>query len=363
MLKGFRDTVRIEELRQLLRQSDVHVVLVWLLPRELTALYPILRERKNFSLVADDWWIQPHWFMREAEYVFFRKYEGIALRRGQTAFVTERQPPWIMNPAPHFGWYTNLAAALRLPALAISPAVNAWNFFRRRSEPVDPGRYIFSPFPLEAVNVPILDEPRQFDFANTGSSCGIWFMRDPFVSYHYTCANLYYDRQILTDAVARLEGRPFTFYDCRREPHDRQRLPYAEYQRMNQRARFLIATGGLQDASVPKFLEYACVGTPMIGRRLPFEYPWLDDCLVPVDIDDASLAPERLKPRLQTALDQYSGLREKCLGWRDRLLKLYDVHNLLDMVQGQIDGKPVPPGYLRGGTTATPEPEKADHRT
>jgi len=361
MLKSYQDKDSLEQLRRVLRQSDVHVILIWLMPRELIALHPLLRGRKNFSLVADDWWIQPHWFMREAEYIFFRKYQGLAVRSGRTTFASGPQPPWLMNPAPHFGWYTNLAAALRLPALAISPAINAWNFFRRRSEPMAPERYVFFPFPLDAANVPILKEPVQYDFANTGSSCGIWFMRDPYVSYHYTCANLYYDRQRLTDAIAKLEGRPFTFYDCRREEHSRQRLPYEEYQRMNQRARFLIATGGLQNTSVPKFLEYACVGTPMIGRALPFEYPWLDDCLFPVEIDGHSLAPEHLKPQLQAALDQYPKMRENCLNWRDRLLKLYDVHVLLDMVQGQMDGKPVPPGYLRT-SPPTPKPEAANHR-
>jgi len=109
----------------------------------------------------------------------------------------------------------------------------------------------------------------------------------------------------------------------------------------------LIASGGLHDAAVPKYTEYACVGTPMIGRGLPCEYPWLDDCLFPVDM--MHLTRESLKPLLNQALDRYPSLRQNCLNWRDRLLKLYDLQNLLDMVQEQADGKPIRQGYLKNG--------------
>ena len=40
-------------------------------------------------------------------------------------------------------------------------------------------------------------------------------------------------------------------------------------------------------------------------------------------------------------------LRENCLKWRERLLKLYSVHELLNLLQDQLDGKPLPPGYLK----------------
>ena len=176
LLKGGNPPENLEEFKRLLR-TDRHVILSWLLPHELTALQPLLRDRKNFSLVADDWWIQPHWFMREAEYIMFRKYQGIALRLGKTAFVPGFQPPWIMNPYPELGWYANLAAALRLPALALSPAVNLWNYFRRRTEEIDPKKYLFFPFQINAADVPLLSQPVEYDFANTGSSCGIWLMR------------------------------------------------------------------------------------------------------------------------------------------------------------------------------------------
>jgi hypothetical protein len=87
------------------------------------------------------------------------------------------------------------------------------------------------------------------------------------------------------------------------------------------------------------------MGTPMIGRGVPFEGPFLDECLFPVDIMHTTRA--QLKPLLHEALERHSVLRENCLRWRDRLFKLHDPHVLLDVLQTQIDGQPIPPGYLK----------------
>jgi hypothetical protein len=83
----------------------------------------------------------------------------------------------------------------------------------------------------------------------------------------------------------------------------------------------------------------------MIGRGLPFEYPWLDECLFSVDA--MQLTPNQLKPLLHEAIERQPKLRENCLKWRDRLFELYDIHRLLDNLQAQADGKPIPPGYLK----------------
>ena len=73
MLKNRRDKEGIEQLRRRLWSCDTHVVLMWLQPDEIAAIHPILRRRKNFSVVLDDWWIIPHWFIRNAEYKIFLK--------------------------------------------------------------------------------------------------------------------------------------------------------------------------------------------------------------------------------------------------------------------------------------------------
>jgi hypothetical protein len=344
MVKSARDAEGLEQLRRELTRSDAHVILARLLAGELRALLPILRERGNFSIVVDDWWSIPHWFLSEASHILFRNYNGIAFGLGMAPFLEPApKPPAVLVPTPPLVRYTAIAMLLRLPALAVSPLVDAWNFWRRRDEVISPDKYLYFPFPVDPKDASLEKEEILYDFANTGGTCGIWLMRDPRVSFRHTFANLYYDRQRLAEEIEALEGQPFTYYDWRRVGGV---LPYPEYVRKNRQSRYLIASGGLQNTSVPKYLEYACVGTPMIGRSLPFECPWLDDCLFP--IDNNSLKPGALKPLLHQALDRYPALRGNCLKWRDRLLELYSIHRLLDLVQSQANGKLIPADYLKG---------------
>ena len=83
----------------------------------------------------------------------------------------------------------------------------------------------------------------------------------------------------------------------------------------------------------------------MIGRGVPFEAPWLDECLFPVDI--MHITREQLKPLLHEALERHALLRENCLKWREHLLKLHNPQAILEALQAQYDGKPIPPGYLK----------------
>jgi hypothetical protein len=340
MLKIGAGAEDLEQLRRLIWQTDAHVILTRLHPKELAALKPILAERKNFSVFYDDWWIMPHWFTREAEYVVFRKYNGVALRLGKGRW-SDDSPPLLFNPFDSISKYSFLAAALRPPALAVSPLKNAASHFRRQTENTDPGRYLYFPYALVASDLPLKKEaPFQYDFANTGAVCGIWIMRDPFAPFEHSFANLYCDRLRLVRMIQKFAGDPFAFY------HNQGKFFHWDaYVDLTCKSRFVVSTGGLQDTLGPKQLEYACLGAPMIGRSLPFEAPWLDDCLFPVDI--LHTTPEKLKPQLEEALERHGKLRENCLNWRDRLLKLHEPNTVLDMLQAQIDGKPIPPGYLK----------------
>jgi hypothetical protein len=49
---------------------------------------------------------------------------------------------------------------------------------------------------------------------------------------------------------------------------------------------------------------------------------------------------------------QQPRLRENCLNLRDQLFKLYNPHRILDLLQEQADGKPIPPGYLKPEASA-----------
>jgi hypothetical protein len=347
MLKSHTDKDGLEELGRRLRQSDRHVILTRLHPLEMLAIKPLLAERKNFSVIYDDWWIMPHWFSCEAEYIVFRKYNGLAIRLGKAGYLGKDSPPLLYNPFDNtsrhaVGAYSLFAAGTRLPVLAISPLVNAINHFRRQRENIDARRYLYLPYAIRAEDLPLGNGRTEYkyDFANTGGVNGIWIMRDPFAPFQHTFANFYCDRQRLTRMIESFAGNPFTFYH-----NYGQSYPWEVYVENTRHSRFVVATGGLQDTAGPKFLEYACLGTPMIGRTVPFELPWLDDCLFPVDILRTS--PAQLKPLLQEALDRHAVLRENCLNWRERLLKLHNPHTLLEMLQAQIDGQPVPPGYLK----------------
>ena len=84
MLKIGAGADELERLRRFIWQNDAHLILTRLHPKELMAIKPILKDRKNFSVFCDDSYITPHWFMREAEYVVYRCYNGMAVRMGKT---------------------------------------------------------------------------------------------------------------------------------------------------------------------------------------------------------------------------------------------------------------------------------------
>lgn len=334
----------VEELRKKLFQSDVHLILIWLRPVELKALYPLLRERKNFSMVVDDWWICPRWFSREAEYILFRIYSGIAVRLGKADFVTQ-PPPVLLWPKDNPSLYGNQAAVLRLPTLATWPLADLWKCFDRWKLPVRPDRLLYFPLSLCPEAVPLQDAPIKYDFSLTGNTVGIWLMRDPYASFRYTFANLYHDRKILMDLVREFDGRPYSIYDWRKLSPAVPPASWDEYLAVIRSSRFVLSTGGYHNSGLPKHMEYACLGAPMIGRRTVYEFPWLEECMVAMD--DLSMSRETMKTLLEQAMDCYPTLRENCLKWRGELLRLHGIQTLLDVVQTQAEGKPIPPGYLK----------------
>ena len=243
MLKSRHDREILEQLRRLVWRGDRHIILVWLYPLELAALHPILRERKNFSAVLDDWWIIPHWFIREAEYKIFRKYNGIAVRLGQGEFVSER-PPWLSKPEP-ISAYGVGGAVFRLPALAVSPLVDFYQRRQRRREVIQPDKLLYFPFPIVEGSVPLAEEKPAYDFATTGSTYGTWLMRDAFAPFKHTFANLYHDRQQLANGIGRFADAPFKIYDWRRLHPPRTPGTWEEYTRVIRQSRYVTATGGL----------------------------------------------------------------------------------------------------------------------
>jgi hypothetical protein len=204
---------------------------------------------------------------------------------------------------------------------------------------------IYFPLAVEKEDVPFRETEIKYDFSNLGGTNGIWLMRDPFAPSYFAGANLYTDRKYLVDLIRACGGDPFRVYTV----GEGNRPPWQEYCQIARQSRFTFSTGGLHEAAVPKYIEFACLGTPMIGRRLPFEFPWLDQCLFP--IDPATVTRRNIRAKLNEALSLYPKLRENCLNLREQLLRLYSFENLLQMAQDQIGGKPVPDGYLTPAAT------------
>jgi hypothetical protein len=340
VLRSHDDVEGIRRLDSLARSSDRHIVLARLLPRELKGLRRVFRHRGNFSIVVDDWWSMPRWFMENATYVLFRNFNGLSVRLGWEPLAGTFQAPFISLP-PAWNWYTAAALALRLPLIASAPLVSLFNRPVRRRQSADVRRWIYFPFPVAAEDVPEGEERLEFDFSNLGGTHGIWVIRDAFAPPGLAFANLYHDRKILADALRMLKGRPFNTYDWQWEGRF---LRFEEYASHARRSRFTISTGGLHQTSVPKFLEFACLGTPMIGSLLPHEYPWLSRCLMPVaggGLDEAGF-----RSAFSAAMDSYPALRKNCLELRPQLLRDYHLEKVLDVAQRQMDGLPIPPGYL-----------------
>jgi hypothetical protein len=362
------DSDNLSKLKQLLARKDDHVILHGLLPKELKALYPLLKDRKNFSLLLIDWWTSPFWFTRHAEYALYNLYSGIAARTRQAEFCLNNWRPPLFSWPEDWAPYEIVCAALR-PASVLAQAFLSRQQSRlRNQDDVRPERLIYFPIPVSAEDLPFVDEKPEFDICNSGASCGFWIMRDPYAPAKYNFTNLYSDRKRLMELVLRFENRPYKIFDRRRHygrlglieyireaaglgadvvRHGR-RLSWAEYMQSVRRSRLAVVTGGLHQASVPKFIEFACLGTPMIGALLPYEFPWLEKCMFPIDC--LSVTPDGLKSKLDEALELQPRLRQNCLELRETLLRLYDPQRILDIAQDQIDGKPIPAGYLRETT-------------
>jgi hypothetical protein len=340
-LKMKANAESLPKLKEILWKTDKHVVLHGLLPGELHALKPILAERRNFSMALIDWWTSPWWYTRHAEYLFFNLYNGIAIRNGLTTFGGGWKAPLLSAPEMMIPFHL-AGSALRVPALLAAPFREMIQRRRRDTDNRDPKRFLYFPISINTTDVPHWTAaPDDYDFSNTGATYGIWLMRDAYAPARYDFANIYRDRELLIDGILKFENQPYKVFDRR----GRARLTWPEYCRVVQRSRFAISTGGVQEASIPKYLEYVCMGTPVLGRPLPYEYPLLRNCIFTVDAMRHS--PAELKRQLNEALEVQPKLRENCLAVRERIVRLYDSEAILDLLQMQLDGQPIPTDYVQ----------------
>jgi hypothetical protein len=310
-----------------------------MMPAELKALYPVFKDRKHFSMGLVDWWASVYWFTKNADYLTFRNYNGIAIRRRLAKFANNRRPPLLSLPQAAVP-YELASASLRLPALAAAPFLEMLKARQRQAENILPDRMLYFPFTIAAEHVSLTTEARRFDFCNVSSTRGYWILRDPHASAWLNFADLYHDRARITNLISQISDRKnpgYRLYDVRRGGW----LNWESYCQIVRQSGYAICTGGLHQTSVAKYTEFACLGTPLFGEELP----WLKDCLFPVDT--LSVTREKLEPQLREALSLQPKLRENCLNVRNSLLQLYNPQRVLDLLQEQADGKPIPPGYLK----------------
>jgi hypothetical protein len=340
-LNGPRDIEGLELIRKAVWNSDAPVMLDVMMPHELRVLKPIFKDRKHFSMGLVDWWASNYWFTKNAEHLTFRNYNGIAVMRKLTSFTSGRRPPLFSIPKFKVP-YEVVCCILRAPALAAAPLLEVWKYRQRQLDNIASDKLFYFPFCITEAHVPLRRETPIYDFSNLGSTSGCWLLRDPHASAWLNFANLYHDRQRMIDLILQFENRPYKVYDVRRT---KEHLAWEGFCRVVHQSRYAIATGGLHQNSAAKYIEFACFGLPMIGETIPFEFPWLDKCIFPVDT--LRVTAKQLETLLKEALQVYPSLRENCLALRETLLKMYNPHTVLDMLQDQLDGKPVPPGYLK----------------
>ena len=341
-IRGPGDAETLEKIKERAWNSDVHVVIDAMLSWELKLLRPIFEPRRNYSVAMMDWWTSDFWIKKNASYLLFRNYNGIAARLGLRGFAEGRRVPLFTWPEKLIRLHVG-GALLRLPLLLARPFIDARKAAQRREDSQDPKRLIYFPFTIVPELVPLKDEPFEHDFTNASSTLGLWLMRDAYAPARFNFANMYADRQRLTNLALRC-GPKVKVFDLRRHPGH---LPWEQYCQVLRRSRFGIATGGLHQASLPKHLEQVCLGTPVLGEDLPFEYPWLKQCLF--EIDALHVPADDFAEWLRAALDQHAKLRAGCLDVRERLLRMYSPDRILDLAQEQIDGKGIVPGYLKPG--------------
>ena len=339
-LKHRRDQEGLTRIKKVIWDCDKHVILHRLAHLEVEALFPIFKNRRNFSVVLCDWWSAPLWFTENADYLLFNLYNFFSVRAGMAPFADFWQTPLLELPESNH-WFEWLLRTTRLGNVALSPAMEVLNFWRRRKHPFQPERTVYFPLAIEADDVPLRPTEIKYDFSNLGGVHGLWLMRDPFVPTYFTGANLYVDRKKIADLIL-APGSPFRTFDVRRE---KRFVPWLEYCQIVRESRFTLATPGLHDSAVPKFIESICLGTPIIGQPPRFEYPWLEKTLFPISYK--TLNRQNVRQTQEAAIAAHSKLRENCLNLRDDLLKLYSFENILKMAQDQLDGHPIPKGYLK----------------
>lgn len=328
-------------LKAILLKKDNHVIFQNPLGKNLNSLKEILKKRRNFSVIYPDWWAVPlNPFMKYANYLVFHHLNAFrAVKRGPQSILLKKEVPLFSLPQ-NYRFYEILLASLRLPYLPVIPFVEMGRYCKRKKHNWKKKGLLYFPF---AVN-PCLPEFSQvnskspeYDFANLGSTSFFCRAKSYYVPAKLSFVNLYTDRLKMINSI--LRAKAFKVFDCRTKP-----VYGKETLQIIKKSKYVISTGGYHQASILKYLEIVACGTPIIGYKIPHEFPCLDKTIYELDV--LSLPQKQIKKKLREAIAQYEIFKGEALKTREKIFQLYNQEAILALLQKQYDGEQIPKEYI-----------------
>lgn len=335
------DPSQLEKLKRILRKRKNHVIFQNPLGKELNALKEILKRRRNFSVIYADWWtVPPSPLMQYADYLIFHHLNALkAAQKGAKAILlTPRLPLW--SRPQNLKLHEVLLAALRLPYLPAIPFVEIGKSWQRKKSNWQKKRLLYFPFAINPAapefNTLPADLP-QYDFANLGSTSFFCRAKSAYVPAALSFINLYADRLKMVQSIS--QTKHFRLFDCRKTP-----VYGPKTLQIIKRSKYVLATGGYHQASILKYLEIIACGTPILGAKIPHEFPCLNQAIFPLDVLRSSI--KQMQKKLQEAMDQYPVFKKEALKARARIFEFYNQETILALLQKQYNGEKISHIYI-----------------
>lgn len=331
----------LRELKAILLKKDNHVIFQNPLNKNLNSLKEILKRRRNFSVIYSDWWAVPlNPFIKYADYLIFHHLNALRAAKGGPQSILLRKRVPLFTLPQNYKFHEVSLTSLRIPYLPAIPIVELGRYWKRRRYNWNKKKLLYFPFAINP-NLPefaqINNTPPQYDFANLGSTSFFCRAKSYYIPAKLSFVNLYQDRLKMINGM--LKAGDFRVFDCRQK-----RVYGEETIKIIKKSRYVISTGGFQQASILKYLEIIACGTPIIGYKIPQEFPCLDQAIYELDV--LSLPQKQIKKKLREAITQYEIFKKEAPKAREKIFQLYNQEAILALLQKQYDGEQPPKEYI-----------------
>lgn len=327
------------DLENLLLKSDKHFIFQNPLCEKLKNLSGILEKRRNFSILYSDWWAIPLTdFTKYSDYIIFNHFNGIrAIKEGGLNKLSGPVPLFSLPEKKDF--HEILLSFLRIPFLLIIPFIDATRRTKRKLFDCNKKKLLYFPFAIDAKNQEFQNEEneKKYDFANVGATSFFCRSKNYYVPAKLSYVNLYRDRQKIINEASK--NNEFRVFDCRKN-----KVYGQETLKVIKNSKYAISTGGYHQASILKYLEIIACGTPVIGYKIPREFPMLNDAIYEVDV--LNLSDKEIHEKLKDALLKYDRYKKNAEQAKKKILEFYNQESLLDLLQRQYDGLNIPEEYV-----------------